>query len=812
MNSMERLSFESREMDSSPSSDSGRRRCCCFRCPWRAALHPEQRIVSRREMGSSLVDPNQYDSVLFDAVSVASEEGFTPRDMPLRHPLLRTVQPSPSSTPTPTPLPSLPTSGRGAPVAGHITDKLLAELLETEQRCRSMAPGMEVFVQKEDHKYTIDVVLGSSALLTCLESFIQGISKETLIHAITDTKQRMKWDCGSFDCYDKMPPKERDAPYHEEILYLIMSCPRILGNRDMLQRCWQRRLHDGGWVMIFQSFDDDSIRPVNKESVRARTKLSGYIIRDVRRGEREGLELININRLDFGGSMPASLQNTVRKMLENRPISWAGACERFCRENPVPPGSDLEKKLQAATEGWPSGASTCSGEVSRTEQSSELSHEDVRSGQEEAPAPIFFSASSCAPSPAAAAVAVADAATASSGPGRASRSTSAAPASAFASSSAFAPAAAAAVATPAAAASFGSGRASRSTSEATDSASVSLSALAPAAAAVAAAAAVPSGPGRASKSASEAPASASACSSASAPAAAAAVAPSGLGHGSKGTSKAPTSASDSASSCAPSPAAAAAVGAAAAPSGPGRVSRSTSEAAGGGHITDALLAELEAINRRCRGEEAATDDGRRIGSSVKVECLSQSEKERFWAMSSPEGQDAITCLESRMSGVTRDDVIRAVTDPMQRSAWDTTISGFQRLVEADPEDPWREEVIYFMLPCPRPLANREMLQRCWQRDLPGGGWAMLFQSIEDENIWPMSEERVRASARLAGYLLRPIIGGPPDSLELVIINNISFGGNVPTWLTNRVQKLLKNKPLEWARSLERHCKEKRDRS
>jgi len=742
MNSMERLSFESREMDSSPSSDSGRRRCCCFRCPWRAALHPEQRIVSRREMGSSLVDPNQYDSVLFDAVSVASEEGFTPRDMPLRHPLLRTVQPSPSSTPTPTPLPSLPTSGGGAPVAGHITDKLLAELLETEQRCRSMAPGMEVFVQKEDHKYTIDVVPGSSALLTCLESFIQGISKETLIHAITDTKQRMKWDCGSFACYDKLPPKERYAPYHEEILYLIMSCPRILGNRDMLQRCWQRRLHDGGWVMIFQSFDDDSIRPVNKENVRARTKLSGYIIRDARRGEREGLELININSLDFGGSMPAGLQNTVRKMLENRPILWAGACERFCRENPVPHGSDLEKKLQAATEGWPSGASTCSGEVSRTEQSSELSHEDVRSGQEEAPASISFSASSSAPSPAAAAAvaaAVVDAAAASSGPGRASRSTSEAPASASACWSAPAAATAAAVAT-------------------------------------------------------------------------AAAAPSGLGHGSRSTSEAPTLASDSASSCAPSPAAAADVGAAAAPSSPGRVSRSTSEAAGGGHITDALLAELEAINRRCRGEEAATDDGRRVGSSVTVECLSQSEKERFWAMSSPEGQDAITCLESRMSGVTKDDVIRAVTDPMQRSAWDTTISGFQRLVEADPEDPWREEVIYFMLPCPRPLANREMLQRCWQRDLPGGGWAMLFQSIEDENIWPMSEERVRASARLAGYLLRPIIGGPPDSLELVIINNISFGGNVPTWLTNRVQKLLKNKPLEWARSLERHCKEKRDRS
>jgi hypothetical protein len=152
-----------------------------------------------------------------------------------------------------------------------------------------------------------------------------------------------------------------------------------------------------------------------------------------------------------------------------------------------------------------------------------------------------------------------------------------------------------------------------------------------------------------------------------------------------------------------------------------------------------------------------------------------------------------------------DDAVEAIRIPKERLKWDgQNLKELEILGEGDLEDPLEGQVVRCVVTAPRPLKDREMLQKRWQLPLPGGGQAFVLRSFEDPALVPDRPQLyVRAFTHLSGYLLRPLDGD--KGVELTMISRCDIGGIVPAWVQNLVRRLAKREVIKFAKMLHAHC-------
>jgi len=226
------------------------------------------------------------------------------------------------------------------------------------------------------------------------------------------------------------------------------------------------------------------------------------------------------------------------------------------------------------------------------------------------------------------------------------------------------------------------------------------------------------------------------------------------------------------------------------------------------------LQRLLAIERKCRGQGAesgacADPDGLGSVEELKVESVLAKEATQMWFCHSSACPFVIGCLRCVLSGVVVEDAVEAIQSPEQRLGWDgESFRSFELLRPHEPSDPTREDVVFTVMPAPRPARDREILQRRWQVPVgDSGGQALLMQSLEDDALCPTDPARVRAFTHLSGYILRPVPGSraAPAGLEVVVISQCDLGGQLPGWLQNMARRLAKHRCMAWGRQLQAHC-------
>jgi len=226
----------------------------------------------------------------------------------------------------------------------------------------------------------------------------------------------------------------------------------------------------------------------------------------------------------------------------------------------------------------------------------------------------------------------------------------------------------------------------------------------------------------------------------------------------------------------------------------------------------AKLDELLAIERRCR----SGGQGAGRAEDLRVETILSEERSQLWFCHSGDCPFVIGCMRCLLDDVPIDDVVQAIQDPEHRPRWDSeSFKTFELVRPHDLSDPTREDAIFTVMPAPRPVRDREILQNRWQVALPGGGGgqALIMQSFEDNELRAPDAQRVRAFTHLSGYILRPLQASGsqvspsrPSSLEVVVISQCDLGGALPGWFQNLARRLAKRRAVNWAHKLGDHCR------
>jgi len=225
-------------------------------------------------------------------------------------------------------------------------------------------------------------------------------------------------------------------------------------------------------------------------------------------------------------------------------------------------------------------------------------------------------------------------------------------------------------------------------------------------------------------------------------------------------------------------------------------------------VAEDLLAQLRGIERRCRGSEMGGGDSgySQAEDDGSVECLLKEETNQFWICRSDGCPVVTACAYFRLDGISMEDAITSIRIPKERLKWDgKNLKELEVIGDGDIQDPSSGQIVRCVVNSPRPLKDREMLQRRWQLPLPGGGQAFVLRSFEDDAVMPPRPALyVRAFTHLSGYLLRPLDGS--RGIELTMISRLDVGGFVPNWVQNLVRRLAKREVLKFAEMLQHHCK------
>mmetsp|Transcript_58716 Transcript_58716/g.166891 ORF Transcript_58716/g.166891 Transcript_58716/m.166891 type:complete len:388 (+) Transcript_58716:68-1231(+) len=228
------------------------------------------------------------------------------------------------------------------------------------------------------------------------------------------------------------------------------------------------------------------------------------------------------------------------------------------------------------------------------------------------------------------------------------------------------------------------------------------------------------------------------------------------------------------------------------------------------------LEQLLSIECQCR--KGCDRPSGSLGN-LTVESILQEKAAQLWFCHSKTCPFVIGCLCCTLPDVQIQDAVRAIQDPAMRMDWDgDSYSAFELVREHDATDPVREDVIFTVIPIPRPVLHREILQYRWQVPLgdASGGQALLMQSFEDDALKPPHPQRVRAFTHLSGYILRPVRCHPGEgsrtggsqgynALEVVVVSQCDLGGALPSWFQNLARRMAKHRCVAWAKKLRVHC-------
>lgn len=135
---------------------------------------------------------------------------------------------------------------------------------------------------------------------------------------------RKKWD----KILSKWSIKKK-IDKNTDIVYSYIKAPFIVTDREFLQkRVFYKNIfienQKFDFIIAFGNFFSEEF-PVGKNVIRADTKVSGYVIREVLVGEGKGTELTMISKTDIKGLIPKSLVNHHAK---KKPVSWAMSFEK----------------------------------------------------------------------------------------------------------------------------------------------------------------------------------------------------------------------------------------------------------------------------------------------------------------------------------------------------------------------------------------------------------------------------------------------------------------------------------------------------
>lgn len=223
-----------------------------------------------------------------------------------------------------------------------------------------------------------------------------------------------------------------------------------------------------------------------------------------------------------------------------------------------------------------------------------------------------------------------------------------------------------------------------------------------------------------------------------------------------------------------------------------------------------LLRQVRNIERRCRGNVAGDNDelySVAEEDKTTVECILRDDTTKFWVCHTPNCPIVTACAYFYLANTKMEDACDAIRLPKERLTWDTmTLKELEVIGDGDIEDPASGQIVRCVVIAPKPLKDREMLQRRWQLPLPNGGQAFVLRSFDDSKLLPDRPELyVRAFTHLSGYLLRPLDANGKSGVELTMISRSDIGGLVPMWVQNIVRRLAKREIVKWAKKLHSHC-------
>jgi len=228
-------------------------------------------------------------------------------------------------------------------------------------------------------------------------------------------------------------------------------------------------------------------------------------------------------------------------------------------------------------------------------------------------------------------------------------------------------------------------------------------------------------------------------------------------------------------------------------------------------VAEELLQQLRVIERRCRGSEASGCADIELYPTSEadgsVECLLREDATQFWVCRSDGSPMVTACAYFRLKGVAMEDAIKSIRIPKERLKWDgKNLKELEIIGDGDIEDAATGQIVRCVVAAPRPLKDREMLQRRWQLPLPGGGQAFVLRSFDDDVVAPLRPSSyVRAFTHLSGYILRPFVENSSSGVELTMISRVDVGGMVPNWVQNLVRRFAKRDVLKFAQLLHQHC-------
>lgn len=142
-------------------------------------------------------------------------------------------------------------------------------------------------------------------------------------------------------------------------------------------------------------------------------------------------------------------------------------------------------------------------------------------------------------------------------------------------------------------------------------------------------------------------------------------------------------------------------------------------------------------------------------------------------------------------------------------------SDFQLRQKAREGDPFKEEVISYIIRTVRPFSDRDVVLRRWQLEIPaesGRGIALVATSQpEDSHLLPAHPDRVRARILRQASLLRSMQEGGPG-VEMVSCQQADISGGIaPVWAQRWLSTLAVKRSQEWAAGLREHCRRQHER-
>jgi hypothetical protein len=226
-----------------------------------------------------------------------------------------------------------------------LAEDLLAQLRVIERRCRGSAAlggndemyfqqseaedSVECLIREEANQFWICRTDGCPVVTACAYFRLYRVAMEDAVKAIRIPEERLKWDGKNLKELEIIGDGDIEDPFTGQIVRCVVTAPRPLKDREMLQHRWQLPLPGGGQAFILRSYDDPAICPQRPEQyVRAFTHLSGYLLRPLE--GNSGVELTMISRLDIGGLVPTWVQNLVRRLAKREVVKFAKMLHDHC--------------------------------------------------------------------------------------------------------------------------------------------------------------------------------------------------------------------------------------------------------------------------------------------------------------------------------------------------------------------------------------------------------------------------------------------------------------------------------------------------